>query len=123
MTRITSTLATDHTPHKRRQTFAYIDTCSAKPRIKGRRITVANVAVWHLWQGDTVQRIAEDYQLTLPQIYSALAYYYDHQAIIDRQIETERVRYEAAAATPTRLEQKLRAGHATQSSSCRSWRR
>ena len=48
------------------------------------------------------------YRLTLAQVYSALAYYYDHQTAVDRQIEAERQRYEAAVAKPTQLEQKLK---------------
>jgi uncharacterized protein (DUF433 family) len=95
--------------HRRRPTFAYIDTRGAKPRIKGRRITVANVAIWHARQGESAERIAEDYHLSLAQVYSALAYYHDHRAAIDRQIDSERERYEAAIAHPSRLEQKLRA--------------
>ena len=101
------TQTTAATARKRRPTFAYIDTRSTKPRIKGRRITVANIAIWHVRQGESVEQIAEDYRLSLAQIHSALAYYYDHRAAIDHQIEDERARYEAVAVRPSRLETKL----------------
>lgn len=65
---------------------------SGKPRITGRRITVADIAIWNIEQEMTVAEIAQEYELTLAQIYAALAYYYDNKIEIDMQIaEADRV--------------------------------
>lgn len=54
-----------------------------KPYIAGRRITVQQIATWHDQMGYSVDEIATQYDLTLAEIYAALAYYYDHKAEID----------------------------------------
>lgn len=59
---------------------------SGKPCIAGRRITVADVAIWHEWQGQSVDEIADAYSLSLAAIFAALAYYHDHRAEIDESI-------------------------------------
>lgn len=56
-----------------------------KPRISGRRITVADVAAWYLQQNRSVDEIVEDYALTHAQVHAALAYYYDHRAEIEER--------------------------------------
>ncbi len=49
------------------------------------------VPVWaiaFLWKtGSKPEEIAEEYGLTLNQVFDALSYYLDHQAEIDKQIE------------------------------------
>ncbi|MGE3807042.1 MAG: DUF433 domain-containing protein [Gemmataceae bacterium] len=55
-----------------------------KPRIAGHRITVENVAIWHERMGWSADRIADEYDLSLAD--TALAYYHDHRAEIDRSI-------------------------------------
>jgi len=59
-----------------------------KPRIDGTRITIADVALaYEGAQGSwSVERIADDFELTLGQIHAALSYYFDHQTAIDCQI-------------------------------------
>ncbi|MBU4273543.1 MAG: DUF433 domain-containing protein [Planctomycetes bacterium] len=58
-----------------------------KPRIAGTRICVSDVVIW-TEQGRSPYEIVADYpQLTLADVYAALAYYHDHQADIDRQIK------------------------------------
>lgn len=60
---------------------------SGKPRIAGTRICVSDVVIW-TEQGRSPYEIVADYpQLTLADVYAALAYYHDHQADIDRQIK------------------------------------
>ena len=57
-------------------------------RIKGSRIKVQFIAVERTRMGLTPEEIHENHpHLTLAQIYAALAYYYDHQATVDAQIE------------------------------------
>ena len=60
--------------------------CGGKPRISGRRITVANIAIWHERLGRSADDIATDYDLTLADVYGALTYYFDHRAEIDQSI-------------------------------------
>src|SRR5947209_18729720 len=57
-----------------------------KPRIAGHRITVQNVAIWHERLGQSADEIATEYELTLGDVYAALAYYFDHRQEIDRTI-------------------------------------
>ncbi|SRR3989339_1717516 len=58
-----------------------------KPRIAGHRITVQNIVIWHELLGRSADEIATEYDLTLADIYAALAYYHDHRAEIDKSIQ------------------------------------
>ena len=62
-----------------------------KPRIAGRRITVQNVVIWHEWLGHSADEIATEYDLTLAEIYAALAYYFDNRQVIDQSIKDSQV--------------------------------
>jgi uncharacterized protein (DUF433 family) len=58
------------------------------PYIGGTRTKVEEVILDHLayhWDAEEIQRQHPD--LTLGQIHSALAYYYDHQEELDREID------------------------------------
>lgn len=59
------------------------DIAGGKPRIAGHRITVEQIAGWHELMGWSADKIATIYQLSLGDVYAALAYYFDHQAEID----------------------------------------
>ena len=61
--------------------------CSGKPRIAGHRITVAHIAIWHERLGKCADEIATEYDLTLADVYAALAYYFDHRDEINQSIE------------------------------------
>jgi len=65
-------------------------TCGGRPRLAGHRITVADVAVWHEKMGWSIDEIANEYHLTLAQVYAALAYYHDHRAEIEARLEADR---------------------------------
>jgi uncharacterized protein (DUF433 family) len=81
-----------------------------KPRIAGRRITVQNIVIWHERMGQTVDEIATEYDLTLADVYAALAYYFDHRSEIDLEIEESEAFVEALREnTPSKLTQKLSA--------------
>lgn len=45
-----------------------------------------NIVVWHEQMGYSVDEIATLYDLTLSQVYAALAYYFDHKEEIDQSI-------------------------------------
>ncbi len=81
-----------------------------KPRIAGHCITVQNIAIWHERLGRSADEIATEYDLTLADVYAALAYYFDHREEIDRSIEESNAFVEALRKqTPSKLQQKLRA--------------
>ena len=58
-----------------------------KPHIAGHRITVQNIVIWHEWMGQSADEIATEYDLSLAEVYAALAYYYDHKIEIDDDIQ------------------------------------
>lgn len=79
-----------------------------KPRISGHRITVQNIVIWHEWMGRSADEIATEYDLTLVDVYAALAYYYDHRSEIDRSIKESNDFVEAIREkTPSKVAQKL----------------
>ena len=79
-----------------------------KPRIAGHRITVQNIVIWHERMGWSVDEIAAEYDLTLADIYAALAYYFDHRQQIDQDIEESKEFVKTLQhQTPSKLRQKL----------------
>jgi uncharacterized protein (DUF433 family) len=79
-----------------------------KPRIAGHRIAVQDVAIWHERLGKSADEIATEYNLTLSDVYAAVAYYFDHRSEIDRSIDEGRAFAEALRQqTTSKLEQKL----------------
>lgn len=79
-----------------------------KPRIEGHRITVQNVVIWHEQMGYSIEEIASMYELTLAQVHSALAYYFDHKDEIDQSIaESDAFVEEMRQKTPSLLAQRL----------------
>jgi len=82
-----------------------------KPRIAGRRITVENVVVWHERMGMSPDEIAAEHDLSLADVYAALAYYHDHRVDVDREIEADEAFVaELKRKVPSALARKLRAG-------------
>ena len=81
-----------------------------KPRIAGHRITVQNIAIWHERMGKSVDEICTEYGLTLAEVYAALAFYYDHQAEMDRSMEEQETFVaRQRQRTPSVLARKLKA--------------
>lgn len=81
---------------------------SGKPRIAGHRITVQNIAIWHERLGKSADEIATEYDLTLADVYAALAYYFDHRAEIERAIkESDAFAKALRQRSPAKLQQKL----------------
>jgi len=64
-----------------------------KPHLAGTRITVSDVVIWHLRQGQALEEIAAQYNLTLAGVYAAIAYYYDHREEVDGEIERSQAFY------------------------------
>ena len=85
------------------------ETAGGKPRIRGRRITVQDVVVWHERLGKSADEIAAEYGLTLADVHAALAYYFDHREDIDARMTEDRAFAEALRArTPSQRDEKLR---------------
>lgn len=79
-----------------------------KPRIAGRRITVQNIVVWHEHLGQGADEIAEAHELTLADVYAALAYFFDHRPEIDASIRNDEAFVTAQREQkPSRLRAKL----------------
>jgi uncharacterized protein (DUF433 family) len=58
-----------------------------RPIIAGTGLTVSDVAIAKILHGKSADEIAEWYGLSLPRVYAALAFYYEHKAEIDADIK------------------------------------
>jgi uncharacterized protein (DUF433 family) len=86
-----------------------LDTAGGRPRIRGRRITVQQIAIWHERLGKSADEIAAEYDVTLADVHAALAYYFDHREEIDARMAEDRTFAEALRARmPSLRDQKLR---------------
>jgi len=73
---------------------------------------VQDIAIWHERLGKGADEIASEYDLTLADVYAALACYFDHREVIDAAMTEDRAFAEALRArTPSLRDQKLRALH------------
>jgi uncharacterized protein (DUF433 family) len=80
-----------------------------RPRIAGRRIAVQHVAIWHERMGQSAEEIAAEYDLSLADVYAALAYYHDHRAEIDAAIREDEAFAEAfRKQNPSEVQRRLR---------------
>ncbi len=80
-----------------------------KPRIKGHRITVHDIVIWHERMGLSPDEIASSYDLQLAEIYDALAYYFDNREKIDREINEDALFVqELQKQFPSKLSQRLK---------------
>jgi uncharacterized protein (DUF433 family) len=83
-----------------------------RPWIDDSNIKVIEIVLDHVAYGWSAEEIhAQHSHLSLGQIYAALAYYYDHQAEFDRQIDQSRRQADSLAAQVANspLRQRLRA--------------
>ncbi len=64
------------------------DVCGGRARIDGHRIRVQDIAIEYEWQGLSPEEICREHPgLTLAQVHTALAYYYDHREEIQAEIQ------------------------------------
>ena len=63
--------------------------CGGRPRIAGHRIRVQDIVLWTEQRQAPDQIVADFPQLSLADVYAALAYYHDHREEIDRQIRED----------------------------------
>jgi uncharacterized protein (DUF433 family) len=86
--------------------------CGGKPHIRGHRVKVQHIAIWHDRMGMTPEEIVVTYpSLSLPAVFAALSYYHGHRAEIDADIlADERFAAEMKVqAPPSKLQAKLAA--------------
>ena len=55
------------------------------PRTVNRHVKVRMIAQKHLGAGESVADIAEHYEITVADVYAALAYYHDNRASFEQQ--------------------------------------
>jgi uncharacterized protein (DUF433 family) len=60
-----------------------------RPVVAGTGIRVMDIAALTKYHHRSPAEITESYGLTMAQVHAALAYYYDHQAEIDTQLEAD----------------------------------
>lgn len=84
-------------------TILSIDLIIANPKIRqgrpilaGTTLRVQDVVEAHQFKGYSPETIAEQYQITLGQVYAALAYYHEHRAELDAQIAADERFYDQA---------------------------
>jgi len=86
------------------------DVRGGRPRIADTRLTVSDIVLMYLRLGQSLEEIAGKYDLPLAAVYAAMAYYYDHQADIDRSITADHEFAEAFRNNnPSPLRAKLQA--------------
>jgi uncharacterized protein (DUF433 family) len=85
------------------------EVCGGKACVAGTRIRVQDVYVWHELQGKSPDEIVSDFpQLTLAQVYAALAYYWDHPDEIQQEMkDAEDLLKRLKAHSPSPLQEKL----------------
>jgi uncharacterized protein (DUF433 family) len=79
--------------------------CGGKPRIAGHRIRVQDVVTWNESQGCTADEIVARFpQLSLSDVYAALAYYHDHREEIQSDMsEDDALIAKVKAANPSKI--------------------
>lgn len=65
------------------------DVRGGKVCLAGTRFAVDDVVLLHLRLGKTLEEIAGTYDLPLAAVHTAMAYYYDHQADVERSIQED----------------------------------
>lgn len=79
--------------------------CGGKPCIAGSRIRVQDIYVWHELQGKSPDEIVSSFpQLTLADVYAALAWFWDHRdEILQEMRQQEEQADRMKAETPSKL--------------------
>ncbi len=83
-----------------------------RPWVDETNVKVVEIVLDHLAYGWNAETIQENHpQVSLAQAYAALAWYYDHQAEMDAEIERqeERIRALRDASAPSPLQRRLAA--------------
>lgn len=57
-----------------------------KPCVAGTGLRVTDLVIAHLFHKRSPEEISSDHEMSLAQVYAALAYYYQHKAELDEDI-------------------------------------
>ena len=72
--------------------------CGGRPRIAGTGVSIRRIAGWYKL-GRTPEEIAEEYgNLSLSQVFAALAHYHANREVIDAELADEEAEYNRLAA-------------------------
>ena len=94
------------------------ETCGGRARIDGHRVRVQDVVTWYEYQGMTPDEIVSHIpSITLADVHSALAYYFDHVQEIQDEIRADRdYADEFFSHNPSILDAKLMQGRLKEAS-------
>ena len=83
--------------------------CGGKPKVAGKRFTVQHIYVLHERLRMSAEEIVDQYDLTLAEVFAALAYAFDHQKEMEKAIrrDDEAVR-EFKRKNPSNLRERQR---------------
>jgi uncharacterized protein (DUF433 family) len=77
----TSVLNGDHVESRQ-------DVCGGKPCVRGTRIRVWDVHIWHDVHGESPEEIVALFpQLSLADVHAALSYYLDNRVVIEKEMK------------------------------------
>lgn len=62
---------------------------NGRPCLAGTGLRVTDLVLAHLFHQRTLDEVAADYELSLAQVYAALAYYYEHKAELDLDLRQQ----------------------------------
>lgn len=60
-----------------------------KPCVAGTGLRVTDLVIAHLFHKRSPEEITSDYEISLAQVYAALAYYYQHKDELDEDIRRQ----------------------------------
>lgn len=62
-------------------------TCGGVPILEGTRVRVSDVAVHYDFKGESPEQVAEEFSLSVADVFSALTYYFEHPNEIREEIK------------------------------------
>ncbi len=62
---------------------------NGSPCVLGTGIRVTDITAAHLFHQRSVDEIANDYDISLAQVYAALSYYYENKNVLDEEIRRQ----------------------------------
>jgi len=76
------------------------DICEGVPILAGTRVRVSDIAGVYDFQGMTPEQIAEEFSLSVADVFSALTYYYEHLEDIRQEIQSRKAFFEKVRTEP-----------------------
>lgn len=70
------------------------DICGGVPTLEGTRVRVSDVAIEYDFRNLRPEEIAEEFSLSVADVFAALTYYYEHLDEIRKEVEERRAFFE-----------------------------